>query len=263
MSRVTVPGVDGAEVALHVQLLGDAGPPAVMLHGLLIGSLAAWYFTAAPALAQAHRVLLYDLRGHGHSDRTAGGYDLATLAGDLGALIDQQFPGEAVALIGHSYGALVALRFALDQPSRVARLALVEAPLPPSSLGDLDQLLARTPAEMVAALPEPLRAVLGAQGRRARKLLDRLRFLTAESTLLGDLRSAPDLADAELASVACPTLAVYGADSRCRPAGERLARSIPGARLVVLPGGHYLHLDSPAALSAELAAFCAPERADG
>ncbi|MGH7285457.1 MAG: alpha/beta fold hydrolase, partial [Polyangiaceae bacterium] len=52
-------------VALHVQRLGENGSPVVMLHGLFVGSMASWYFTAAPALAEKHRVLLYDLRGNG------------------------------------------------------------------------------------------------------------------------------------------------------------------------------------------------------
>ena len=73
-------------VRLHTTALG-AGPPVVMLHGLLIGSLASWYFTAAPALARTHAVQLYDLRGHGLSDRPVDGYDTATMAADLAALI--------------------------------------------------------------------------------------------------------------------------------------------------------------------------------
>lgn len=256
MSRVDVAGLDGRTVGLHVQVLGDAGPPLVMLHGLLVGSLAAWYFTAAPALARTHRVLLYDLRGHGKSERTTSGYDLSTLAADLSALMETQFPGEQATLVGHSYGALVALRFTLDHPERVRRLALVEAPLPPSAFDDFDQFLARTPAQMVEALPEHLRAALGTRGRRARRLIERLHFLTAESTLLADLRVEGDVTDEELARVGCPTLAVYGADSSCRPVGDRLAAHVPDTTLVELPGGHYLHLDSPAALTTELESFC-------
>ena len=109
-----------------------SGPTSVvMLHGLLIGSLASWYFTAAPALAKRHRVMLYDLRGHGRSERVASGYDLVTQTGDLQELADR-FDDRPIDLVGHSYGGLIALRFALDHPGRVRRLVLVEAPLPPS-----------------------------------------------------------------------------------------------------------------------------------
>ena len=46
-----MPAVAANQLTFHVQELG-AGPDVVMLHGLLIGSLASWYFTAAPALAR-------------------------------------------------------------------------------------------------------------------------------------------------------------------------------------------------------------------
>jgi pimeloyl-ACP methyl ester carboxylesterase len=249
-----VPFVTKRGLTFHTQELGAGSPPLVMLHGLLIGNLASWYFTAAPALAQGRRVLLYDLRGHGKSQRAPSGYDLGTMAGDLEALSEDLGEGP-IDLVGHSYGALVALRFALDHPSRVRRLCLVEAPLPPSKFGDFEQFTTRTPAEMVASLPEGLQTFLGQGGRRATRLLDALNFLTAESSLFADLRAEPDIPDPVLAALACPLLCVYGTESLCKHVGERLARVIPGARLLLLPGGHYLHLDASAALSRALAEF--------
>jgi len=123
--------VNAGDVSLNAVELGE-GPPVVMLHGLISGSSASWYFTCAPVLAKNHRVILYDLRGHGRSAPAAGGYDTATLAKDLENLLDAMGVDEPVSLVGHSYGALVAMRFALAHPERVNRLALVEAPLPPS-----------------------------------------------------------------------------------------------------------------------------------
>ena len=249
MSFVTAGGV-----SLHVQELG-AGPPVVMIHGLLIGSLASWYFTAAPTLARRHRVRLYDLRGHGRSAHASTGYDVATLAADLVAITaDLDGP---IDVVGHSWGGLIALRFAIDHPARVRRLAIVEAPLPPSRASQLAGFLdgAVTPEAIGLALPAPLRAAIAGGRRQATRLLRALSTLVFESTLLADLRAQPDFTDAELAAIRAPLLAVYGDRSACRVAGDRLASF--GATLQVLPGGHYLHLDATAALTAALDAHLA------
>lgn len=236
MPFVTVNGV-----AHHVQELG-AGAPVVMVHGLVVGSLASWYFTVASRLASRHRVRMYDLRGHGKSAHAVTGYDTRTLAGDLAALVELGGDGP-VDVVGHSWGALVALRFAIEHPDRVRRLAMVEAPLPPSSAGELAAFVAA--GNYAEALPDP--AML--TGRRARALAR----LALETSLVADLRAEPDLTDAELARVRGPWLAVYGDRSTCAPAGSRLARA--GARHVVLSGGHYLHLDAKDALGALLEEF--------
>jgi pimeloyl-ACP methyl ester carboxylesterase len=197
-------------------------------------------------------VLLHDLRGHGKSELAPTGYDTATLAGDLEALLPLAGDGP-VTLVGHSWGALVALRFALAHPGRVARLALVEAPLPPSSATALGGFLDLPPDEMARALPGPLRQALPTRAGRA--LMARLWRLRTETTLLADLAAEPDVDDGALAGLGCPVLLLYGDRSACRPAGDRLARVLPRARLAVLPGGHYLPVEASDAVTAELERF--------
>jgi len=248
-----VPIVGANGLAFHVTELG-AGPAVVMAHGLLIGTLASWYFTAAPALARAHRVRLYDLRGHGLSDKPKTGYDLATMSADLGALTADL---DRFDLVGHSWGALVALRFAIDHPERVGRLAIVEAPLPPSRFADEQKLFASTPDEMIDALPPALRDAVAGGRRQAGKLLASLKFLAYESSLLADLRATGDFLDEDLAKIRAKTLLLYGSRSSCRGAGDRLATMIPDASLQILDGGHYLHLDAKDAISAALEAHLA------
>jgi pimeloyl-ACP methyl ester carboxylesterase len=252
-----MPLVAANGLSVHVQELGPKTlgvvRPVVMIHGLLIGSLASWYFTAGPALASNHRVRMYDLRGHGRSERAATGYDVATLIGDLAALTADL---DAFDVVGHSWGALVALRFAIAHPARVRRLAIVEAPLPPSSALEMASFLSSSdPQRLLDALPVQLREAVASGRRQAERLMKSLEYLLLHTTLLADVRAEPDLDDAELAGVRCPTLCIYGDRSSCAPAGDRLARVIPGARLLVLPGGHYLHLDARAPLTSALERF--------
>jgi len=168
-------------LSFHVQTQGE-GSTLVLLHGLLVGSMASWYFTAAPVLANAgYRVVMFDLRGHGKSARATAGYDLNTMCNDLEGVLRAvgHDPDEgAVSLAGHSYGALVALRYAERRPRLVHKLALVEAPLPPSRFEGLTSFLARSPAEMLDALPENAQTLFAKPGRQAERLLTSLAFLT-------------------------------------------------------------------------------------
>jgi len=241
-------------VLLNVVTMGQ-GPPVVMIHGLLLGSLAQWYFTAAPVLAQRHRVVLYDLRGHGRSHRARSGYDLATLQSDLAAVLTEQDVDTPVDLVGHSYGGLIALHHALRHPAGVRRLALVDAPLPPGRADLLDEALERSPEDLLNLLPASVRADVAEGGRRVRRLLEGLWFLTRESTLLSDLRAEPDLDDSALARVACPTLLVYGEASGCLPGAERLVQVLPHARLCTVPGGHFVPVEAPRAMTEHLWGF--------
>ncbi len=237
--------------------LGD-GPPVFMLHGLFVGNLASWYFTCAASLAEKHRVIMYDLRGHGRSERPRSGYDVSTMTADLEGLIDAMTaatPEAPVRLVGHSYGALISLEYARRHPGRVEKLVVVEAPLAPEETGELTSFMSREPDEMLAALPAELRAEFDKGSRRARKLLSSLEFLATETTLLEDLERRGLPSDEELAAVRCPVLSVYGDQSPCLASATRLEAKLPDATSILLPGGHFLPLDAPEELSRALVEF--------
>jgi pimeloyl-ACP methyl ester carboxylesterase len=118
--------VDAGDVRLHAVVGGD-GPPLLLIHGWP-GS---WYYwrLVMPALARDFEVVAVDQRGIGLSDKPEEGYDAATLANDLVALMDT-LGHEQFAVVGVDTGMLIGYALAADHPDRVVRLAVGEAPLP-------------------------------------------------------------------------------------------------------------------------------------
>lgn len=242
MALVRANGID-----LNCQQLG-AGPLLVMCHGLVFGSIATWYFTAAARLATRFNVVLYDQRGHGKSELTDSGYDLDTLTADLQGVVEhfrQPADGNKVVLVGHSYGALVALNYALRHPEQVAKLVLIDAPLPASryvypSMSGVDSREA-----LDRCFPEKIKQKMMQGSRSASRLQERMDFLFLQSTLRRDVAEAHDIEDDRLKRLAMPVLCLYGRDSDCVDAGERLARVMPKATLQLLDCGHFIPVEAP------------------
>ncbi|MFT3695515.1 MAG: alpha/beta fold hydrolase [Kofleriaceae bacterium] len=236
-------------IAHHVQELGDpAAPPVVMIHGLVIGSLASWFFTIGPALARTRRVRMYDLRAHGRSARVPTGFDTQTLAADLNALT-ADLP--AFDLVGHSWGALVALRFSLAHPDRVRKLVVVEAPIPPSSATELASFITADPAKIADALPDSLKTAVATGRRQAARLVESVIYLARDTSLLQDIRNEPE---PDVANLQPDTLCLYGDTSSCLAGATKIIDTAPRAKLRVLHGGHYLHLDARADMLAAIEA---------
>lgn len=244
MPEVLIDGV-GFNVAELGPTEQEAHPPVVMLHGLLLGNLATWYLGCGPMLARRRRVVCYDLRGHGRSQRPATGYSVAAMADDLGGLIERLELGPRVDLVGHSYGALIALEHRRRYPERVRRLVLVEPPLAPGDLGEVESFLSRSPEQMAQSLP----AGLALAGRRARRLVEGMLALATETELVRVLAEREGVPDAVVAGLGAETLVVFGAESPCRAQAARIAALAPSARVEVLPGGHFLPLQAPGPLS--------------
>ena len=118
MAKALVNGIQ-----LHYQQFGE-GTPLVMVHGIT-GNLAIWHLEIVPALMNQYRITTYDLRGHGYSDVPPTGYTTADHAKDLKNLLDT-LGIERAHLMGHSFGADIALHFTILYPERVDRLVLVE-----------------------------------------------------------------------------------------------------------------------------------------
>ena len=126
-SAPTSRAVSGDGVTLRARDWGGSGQAVALLHGL--ASNARIWDGVAPRLVGAGlRVVALDQRGHGESEQPDDGYDFATLGQDLSSTL-AGLGLERPVLVGHSWGASVALQYAADRPGALAGLALVDGGL--------------------------------------------------------------------------------------------------------------------------------------
>lgn len=274
MERVTSNGV-----TLAVREWAGTGLPVVAIHGLTANHTC--WEPVARALAPRHRVIAYDLRGRGDSDKPETGYDLGTHAADLLDLLDARGVTQAV-VAGHSLGAGIALRFAVTHPERVAKLALIDGGLDvrPEVLDSLAPALRRLDTE-VPSLAEYLERLRGLPmfAGRWNAALERYFTYDVEAGPGGGVRSKVPrrVVEAELAALArtrlwvlhhrvtAPTLLIRAPDGlltrddclMTQEEAEAMAHAIPTCRLVVAPGtNHYTVLLAENPLAArDLSAF--------
>ena len=237
MAEVTAHGL-----RFHVQRLGPDPTPdvpvAVFLHGLVMDNLSSWYFAAAAAVSTRAHAVLYDLRGHGFSERPPTGYALGDMIGDLEGVLDALDLRRPVALVGNSYGGLLALAFAVAHPERVADLCLVDAHLNDDAWGDaMAATLGLQGEERDRRIAESFAGWAGRHSERKRnRLAGTAHALVHGTTLVQDLRTSHALTDADLRALDVPILALYGERSDILDHGRRLATHAPRCELRVLPG---------------------------
>ena len=124
---------NGARIFLRV---GGHGPAVVLLHGF--GETGDMWAPLATRLARDHMVIVPDLRGMGLSSHPAGGYDKKTQAGDVAGVLDT-LKVDKVELVTHDIGNMVGYAFAAEQPERVTKFALLDAPVP--GVGPWEEIL--------------------------------------------------------------------------------------------------------------------------
>ena len=241
------------------------GEPLVLVHGLA-DDHRAWR-KMLPQLVLRHRVLLYDLRGHGQTSIGQPDGSLKQLAQDLVGLLDR-LDIDRVHLCGFSLGGTIVMRTAVDHPDRVLKLLPVATS---SRVGRAAAEWYRTRAELVRTGASELRATLEADTRDVyRNAPDEFAdgwLIRSQSTAqprgygnaceaMAGLNAAP--LDAELGRIAAPTLVVASdLDPLCPPkAGEIIVTGIPGSRLEIIKGsGHPIPVERPAELSSLVTTF--------
>ncbi|SDL12987.1 alpha/beta fold hydrolase [Streptomyces indicus] len=241
---------------------GGPGAPVLLLHGL--AGYAGEWDAVARLLAADFRVVAFDQRGHGASERRPGDVSRAAYTADAVAVVEELGLGP-VLLVGQSLGGHTALLTAAERPELVRALVLVEAVPGDASPG--------TPKEIAAWLdswpvPFPSREAAaaffggGPAGAAWAAGLEEgaggLYPRFERDAMVGSLAEIGARSfRGEWLKVRCPVLAVFGQSGFVAPedAEDMLARR-PGTRAVsVLGAGHDVHLDRPEVLCRVLREF--------
>lgn len=210
-------------------------------------------------LSATHKVIRYDLRAHGQSDTATAPFSNFE---DLQSLLDEVKITKAT-FIGLSAGSTIALDLALQAPQRVERMVLAG----PAISGFVSKEQLPFAASLVAALQardykKAGEVLLGTPVFAAPPESQALvRSMVMENdrlwTVPREMVKPPLRAIDKLEEVKAPTLVLIGEkDTFQREQADLLARRVPGARLIVVPGGgHLLNLTSPKEFQAAVSSF--------
>ena len=245
---------DGLE--LHVEELGE-GPPVIMLHGLLVGNMTTWYLDrGARAREEPPGHLVRPARAR---SQPARGERVRRRKDDERSRVARPSHDRRTGLdlVGHSYGAVVALtlRAASPEPGQEARPG---GSSPSPFVAHRARRFSRTRGHDVMLDALPATAPHLRRRRRSAKApasstpCASSRRKARSSPICVPPKTCPTRRSARFAVRSSPSTA---STSSCRPAGDRLARLVPGASLVELSGGHFLPLETPRLLTETLTRF--------
>jgi pimeloyl-ACP methyl ester carboxylesterase len=259
-------------VRLYYEVTGK-GAPLVLVHGFACG-IRSWD-PQVRALSRSHRVIAYDVRGHGISEapEDPGAYSQPVLVDDLQALL--AYLGIRRAAVGGlSMGGNIALNLALAHPKMVSALIVADTGAGSDNTAEwvagarafadvLDGRGIEAFADMASANPLFARYIAGGpeaerfirsclMTHRAHGLMHTAREVLAKRPTIYSL-------EPRLRELRAPTLLIVGEhDEPCRKVHDFMATVIPRARQVVLPGvGHLTNLEAPAAFNAAIRRFLA------
>ena len=262
-------------VRLHIEDSGGNGRPVVLIHGWPL-SAEAWAPQVDLLRAAGHRVVAYDRRGFGRSDKPASGYGYDVLADDLAHVLEQGDLQDAT-LVGFSMGGGEVARYVARHGASRLHSVVFAAAVPPYLMKSADNpegpLTPEKAQEMKAGLEKDRAAffdqftrdffsaggvlqVSEAQRRAAVALCEQ----SDQQAALACMESfaTTDFRD-DLKQLAVPTLVLHGDADAIVPiegSGLRTHRAVPHSKLVTVPGApHGLNTSHPQAFNDALLGF--------
>ncbi len=222
-----------------------SGPPVILLHGGL-GHGGNWGYQVPALLGSGYRAVLIDSRGHGRSTRDARPFTYELMASDVLAVMDALHLEKAT-VVGWSDGACIALILAMNAPARIAGVFFFGCNMDPSGTREI-------------AWPNPIiDRCFGRHAQDYAQLSATPDQFTAFTEAVGLMQQTePNYAASDMAEIRVPVAIVHSEhDEFIKPEhAEYLARSIPDAELIILPGvSHFAPLQRPDQFNAVLLAF--------
>jgi len=237
--------------ALRYELFGSGASTLVLIHEMG-GTLESWDLVV-PRFAAKRKVLRYDTRGAGLSQKVRGALTINTMADDLVALMDALGIAGKVALAGIAVGGAIALHTALRHPQRVAAVVVSSPAIGiapdrrPALLTRVEKMEREGLHAVLDTLDNGYPVELRGDGERFAAF--RARWLGSDPASFGAIYRmliSTDL-QPELPRITCSALVTAGALDRVRLPHlvEPVARAIPGARYAVIETGHYAPVQTP------------------
>lgn len=249
-------------VSLRYQIEGpEDGDTIVLLHEM--GMMLESWDDVAPVLAKRHRVLRYDLRGFGLSEKILGAVTIEQEVSDLSQLLDSLGIKGPVTLIGGAVGGAIALKYAATNPQQVHAVVAISpaAGVPATQRGQALASAARIERGGLRPLLDNMEDIYPSSIRTDPDRLAKFRALQLANDPISMAATLRMIAttdfDTVLPAIRCPVLMIAAGLYPARPVeGVRtLAARIPRGRFVLLQTGHFMGLQSPSLLLAEITAF--------
>lgn len=222
------------EIKHHYIEQGE-GFPLILLHGN--GEDLSYFEHQMEPFAKHFRVIAIDTRGHGQTPRGNAPFSIRQFAEDLLGFMDQHRI-EKAHILGFSDGGNIAMVFAMAHPERVEKLILDGA--------NLDAAGVKRSIQIPIELGYRIAKIFAGKSPEAKK----------NAELLGLMVNDPNVKPEELARILCPTLVIAGSKDMIKEGHTRLiARSIPGAQIVIIPGNHFVANKNPDAFNEAILHF--------
>ncbi|MCA8927158.1 MAG: alpha/beta fold hydrolase [Alphaproteobacteria bacterium] len=248
-----MPWIEANGVTLHYSLDGpETGRPLVLVHELG-GTSHSWQPLIPRVTAAGHKVLRWDWRGSGLSEKIRGDFSIDDMCADLAALMEAVGFGQPADMVGTALGGGVAIAFAARYPARVRKL-VVSSPATGSPGGN-ERIMTRAAGvkkdgmrpfadpSLALSYPEKYRTDPAAFAEyRNRWICNDPDSFAAHNLMLGAMDESVNFG-----KLACKALVLSGSDDPLRtPAAvKEIADAIPGADYRELQAGHFLPVYAP------------------